>query len=130
VATLPDLSFDLVAASLRKDSDDLEVFHEVLAEKLQQALPRGAVVVRRAGLLPAGRRPLAELSVELGGQRFLAARRAGRFEHRIARTVRGIALKTEEVAFPAWLDGLSRAVWELAQTSEETRRALERFLTS
>jgi hypothetical protein len=124
-----DLSFDLLAAALRRDAEDLETFHEVLAEKLTAALPTGTVRVRRGGLPLQTRRPLAELSVELGDTLFSARREAGRYEHRLAHVVRGIALKTDTVPFPTWLDTLVQALVERAKESEATRKALETFLT-
>jgi hypothetical protein len=45
------LSFDLLAASMRADAADLHTFLEVLAAKLESALPGRVTVRRRAGLL-------------------------------------------------------------------------------
>jgi len=126
---MAELSFDLLAASLRQDSHDLVAFHEVLAAKLTEALPAETVRVRRGGLPFSSRRPLTELQVELGDRQFVASHQAGRFTHRIATVVRGIALKTAEVPFQEWLHELTQALWEEAQTSEATREALERFLS-
>jgi hypothetical protein len=126
---MAELSFDLLAASLRQDSHDLEAFHEVLAGKLTDALPADAVRVRRGGLPFTQRRPLVELQVQLGDESFVATHQGGRFSHRIAKVVRGIALKTAEVPFQDWLQQLTHALWSEAQASETTREALERFLT-
>jgi hypothetical protein len=124
-----ELTFDVLAATLRQDTQDLVGFHEVLAEKLAEALPAGTVQVRRGGLPFQARRPLAQLTIELGDQHFIAAHQNGRFEHRLAKVVRGIALKNAVVPFPDWLDALTHALWAAAQESEQTRQALERFLT-
>jgi hypothetical protein len=126
---MAELSFDVLAASLRQDSHDLVAFHEVLATKLTDALPAEAVRVRRGGVPFASRRPLAELQVELGDQQFVATHQSGRFTHRVAKVVRGIALKTAEVPFQDWLHELTKALWSEAEASEATREALERFLT-
>jgi hypothetical protein len=128
VGAMAELSFDLLAASLRQDTHDLEAFHEVLAAKLQEALPTDAVRIRRGGLPFASRRPLAELEVVLGDESFVATHQAGHFSHRVAKVVRGIALKTAEMPFQDWLGQLTQALWSEAQESESTREALERFL--
>jgi hypothetical protein len=124
-----ELTFDVLAATLRQDTHDLVGFHEVLADKLAAALPEGAVRVRRGGLPFQAKRPMAELEILLGDQTFMAVHQNGRFEHRLARVVRGIALKNSVVPFSEWLETLTHSLWAEAQESEETREALERFLT-
>jgi hypothetical protein len=123
------LSFDVLAAELRRDSQDLSTFHEVLAEKLIRALPPDAVTVRRGGLPFQARRPLTLLKVTLGDRTLEAEHKDGRFEYRLARVVRGIALKTDRVAFDHWLDALAESLYAEAAQSEQIRQALERFLT-
>jgi hypothetical protein len=122
-------SFDVLAAELRRDSHDLDTFHEVLAEKLAQSLPEGQVEVRRGGLPFQAKRPLTQLRIHLGDLLFQADHTAHGFEYRVAKMVRGIALKTDIAAFDAWMDGLARALYEQASASESVREALERFLT-
>ena len=56
--------FDLVAASLRADAQDLRVFAEALTTKLEQSFP-GRCHVDRSGLL--GRGNVRRITVELGG---------------------------------------------------------------
>jgi hypothetical protein len=122
-------SFDELAAGLRRDSDDLETFHEVLAEKLTQALPPGSVETRRAGLPFQSHRPLTRLAVALEDLSFQAEKTARGFEYRVSKVVRGIALKTDRITFEEWLEGLARALYDQAAQSEHVRQALERFLT-
>jgi hypothetical protein len=45
-----------------------------------------------------------------------------------AKIVRGIVLKTEQVAVDQWIDELSEALVQLAGQSTQARSALERFL--
>src|SRR5438105_14651993 len=59
--TTPD--FELVAASLRADSSDLDAFVPTLAAKLCEALP-AQVDVQRRGLL--GRGPVRRVAVSVG----------------------------------------------------------------
>lgn len=121
-------SFEELAASFRADSQDLATFHEVLAKKLEDALPQGAVQIRRGGWAFSSNRPLVELNVDLGGNVFKFEHTNRGYQYRLSKMVRGIALKNEALKFTEWLDALAQALWEEANRSDETRQALERFL--
>jgi hypothetical protein len=125
---MSEWSFDTLAASLRMASRDLKTFHEVLADKLSQALPAGAVVLRHGGMPFQNKRPVVHITVTLGDQTFTAEHVRGGFEYRIAKVVRGIALKTEPSSLDHWLHELTQALWEHAQASESARTAMEQFL--
>lgn len=125
---MESLSFDSLASALRADSGDLSTFHEVLSQKLEQALPSGAVKSRRGGMPWHAKRPLESLVVDLGDESFEATHARGGFEYRIAKVVRGITVKSQSVDFPVWLDALIKALWEHANASEAARQSLERFL--
>jgi hypothetical protein len=126
---MEDWSFDTLAGALRAASRDLNTFHEVLADKLSQALPEGAVELRHGGLpFQKGKRPVVHIAVTLGDQTFTAEHARAGFEYRIAKVVRGIALKTEPAPLDRWLHGLTEALWQHAQASESARAALEQFL--
>jgi len=117
--------FELLAASLRADSTDLEAFIPTLAAKLSDALPE-QVEVDRSGILGRGR--IRRIEVFVGEHRYeLQCERRGVRPSR-ARIVRGIVLKTEELALDEWIDALSRDLAEEAGTSERSRLALERLL--
>lgn len=121
--------FDTVAGALRADARDAATFLEVLAGKLEDALP-GHVQVHRGGGLLARSRPVTELSVELGEERLdIRSPARGRLEPRRSRVVRGIVLKSEGVDLPEWIDALSHALVAEAERSEAARQALERMLT-
>lgn len=121
-------SFDTLAANLKADSQDLASFHQVLATKLEQALPPGAVQIRRKGLPWQTDRPVVKIQIDLGTIRLDTERSGSGFRYRVEKMVRGIALKSEEVGFDGWLDALSHALWEYARANERTREAMERFL--
>jgi hypothetical protein len=121
--TMPD--FELVAASLRADSTDLDVFVPALAAKLCAALPE-QVEVERSGLL--GRRPVRRVEVFVGEHRYELRYERKHVETSRARVVRGIVLKTEELPLDVWIDALSRDLAEEAGTSERSRLALQRLL--
>lgn len=125
---MSEWSFDTLAASLRMASRDLKTFHEVLAVKLAGALGPDAVTVRRKGLRWQKERPLAALEVNLGDLRLVAEQAGAAMQYRVVKLVRGIALKSEEVSLEAWLEALTRGLWQHAQASEQAQAALERFL--
>jgi hypothetical protein len=122
----PGLSFELVAASLRADAADLGVFLEVLAAKLERALPGLAAVETTGGLI--GKRRVRQLNIELGEHRYeLARERIGLAARRIHR-VRGVSLKTEQLALEQWIDELSRGLAEHARESAAARAAIARLV--
>jgi hypothetical protein len=123
------IDVDLLAASLRASSADLNVFVEVLADKLERALP-GRVRVERRSLRFLGKQKRVErIQCELGDQRYLLAASAGAVETRRATAVRGVVLKTEELRLEDWLDALALDLAEEARTSERAQIALQQLLT-
>ena len=126
---MPDgLSFDLLAGALRADAQDNATFLEVLAAKLEDALP-GHVQVHRAGGLLRKTHPVTAMDVELGEDRFhISAPAPGQLETRHSRAVRGIVLKSDGMDLADWIDILSRALVTEAARSEHDRAALERLL--
>ena len=122
-----DVDIDLLAASLRADSADLDTFTEALAVKLVEALP-GAVRVQRARGRLFGAKRVDRIAVDAGDQRLELRAAGGSIETVCARVSGGIVLKTEPVAMDEWLRRLSRALAAEAQRSQVTRQALERLL--
>ena len=120
--------FELLAASLRASSGDLRTFVEVLADKLEQALPGRVAVERRAVRLFSKDKRVTRIEVALGDSRYIAVAQASTLETRCAKAVRGVVLKTEVQALDAWLDALARDLAIEARASEQTRIALEQLL--
>ena len=121
-----EASFDLLAASLRADTQDLRSFVEALAAKLTGAFP-DRVRVDRGGLL--GNKRVKAVSVELGDERYELEHDDGRVACRRSSVVRGITLKSKELELDAWIDELSHQLFEEAGRSERDRAALERLLS-
>jgi hypothetical protein len=120
-----DRDFDVLAASLRADGQDVDAFFTVLATKLADALP-DQVEVRRGGLL--GRGEPRALTVTLGDARY-EAERDGRVVRCLRRSVvRGIALKSEDLGVDAWIAALSADLLAAARESERARVALDALL--
>jgi hypothetical protein len=125
-----ELDFDLSAASLRASSGDLRSFVEVLADKLDRALPGRVKVERRATRMLSKQKRVTGIELDLGGTRYLLAAQGGAVETRCATAVRGIVLKSAVVPLDTWIDELLRELADEAQTSEQSRLALEQLLES
>jgi hypothetical protein len=125
----PDDSFDLAAAGLRGAGAELGTSVEVLAAKLEQALPGRATVERRGGgLLGRGPRQVRSMRVDLGGCCYRLGFDDGRLQGSRERQSGGIAIKRETLDPDAWLAALTADLREEAQRSAEARTALERLL--
>lgn len=118
--------FDLLAASLRADLRDLEVYLEVLAAKLNDALPGATAVEHEGGLL--SRKRVRKVRLDLGEHRYELARAKGRLEGRHSHSVRGITLKTEVLAVEDWIEQVAGRLAEQARGSSQARSALGRLL--
>ena len=121
--------FDLLAASLRADSQDLEAFVEALATKLEGSFPERMRVDRRGGRF-GGRRRVERLAVELDDHNFELEREHAEVNCRRRNVVRGIVLKNDELSLEQWIDELSAALARAAGETERGREALQRLLES
>jgi hypothetical protein len=124
---------ELLAAALRRDSADLDLYARVLTVNLTESLPPGAVRVARkrsVGDRMAGREgTVTGLDVSLGDQRLALRTERGRTVAEIHKEVRGVVLSRREVGLDEWVDVLARALAGAAASSARAREALERFLT-
>lgn len=117
-----------LAATLRASSSDLKIFVEVLADKLEQALP-GRVQVERRGTRFLGKEKRVErVQCQLGDQRYVLVARDGTVDTQRATAVRGVVLKTDQIPLDEWLDALAGDLAAEAQTSERARLALQQLL--
>ena len=122
------LRVEMFAASLRADNTDVKAFLEALAVKLEGALPGLTTITRQGGMF-AREHPVKEISVSLGEYQYRIGRnRQGPLVAQRAKIVRGIVLKTEQIAVDQWIDDLSEALVQVAGQSTQARTALERFL--
>ena len=118
-------SFDLDAAGLRADSGDLAAYVEVLAGKLEDALPQHTEVRRRSKGFLSREKVVDTIEVTLGDFRY-TLHRNGQCSR--AKEVRGVVIKREELGLEAWVGGLAGELRELAAGSAEARAALERLV--
>lgn len=123
---MPD--FDLLAASVRASSGDLTTFVEVLADKLDRALPGRVSIERRAVKRFSKDKRVARIELSLADDRFIAVVERGALETRRAKVVRGVVLKSDVLPLDAWLRALGAELASEAEASEQSRRALEQLL--
>jgi hypothetical protein len=124
---VPGLEVDQVAAALRADSGDLHQFAEVLAGKLEQALPgRTRVERRRSGLR--GPKHVRRVVLALDDTQLELAIEGGRVTGTRAHMSGGIALKREMLDLDEWVLALSEKLTAEASRSERARAALANLL--
>lgn len=122
-------SFDLDAAALRADAAGLGTDVEVLAAKLEGALPGACTVERRARGLFDREKVVEAIEVRLGPWRYtVRAGRRGRVEAAREQEVRGVVIKRQPMELGAWVDGLAGELAQQARTSAEARTALQRLI--
>lgn len=123
-----DLSFDILAAGLRRDVADLDTFIEVLAKRMEATLPHLVSAVR-AGLF--GKKgPVRQLSLTFDQWQYGVNRDHGRLVFTRTKLVRGVGIKNEVLDLDEWIKGLAQELMTVANARQEAREALERFLLS
>jgi hypothetical protein len=121
-------SFDLDASALRADGADLSVFVEVLARKLETALPAETEVRRRSKGLLSREKVVEAIEVSLGDHRYVLVRERRGVSATRAQEVRGVVIKRQPLELDAWVDALTGQLRELAAGSASARAALERLV--
>lgn len=121
-------SVDLIAASLRADSGELDSFVEVLAAKLEEAIPKGVRIDRwRERVF--GPKRVRQIRVDAGDQRLELRYTTSGVTTRRSTVSGGIVLRSEEIDTDTWVSELSAALAREAERNQQTREALERLLT-
>lgn len=118
---------DALAAALRADTAESAVLLDVLALKLEDALP-DLTEVTRHGLLSRSRHHVKHLSVTVDQQRFTLSNDRNRLVGSITQAVHGVDLATKQVALDEWLRHLAAGLSKLADTQTRAREALDRLL--
>jgi hypothetical protein len=125
---MADQDFDLDAAGLRADGADLATNVEVLATKLEDALPAQTTVQRRSKKLFGGDKVVSAIEVRLGESRWALTVKGHAVDCAREQEVRGIVIKREQLEVDAWVQGLAQELRVAAQTSEQARSALSTLL--
>jgi hypothetical protein len=126
------MDVELLAAALRQDSADLDVYAKVLSVNLVESLPQGAVQVERKRSMSdrvAGREgTVTSLDVSLGDVRLSLRMDRGRPVGEICKEVRGVVLSRQQVGLDEWIAALARGIAETAESSARAREALQKYL--
>ncbi|MDQ6691483.1 MAG: SPFH domain-containing protein, partial [Candidatus Dormibacteraeota bacterium] len=117
--------FDLVAASIRADASDLRTFLNVLAVKLEGALP-GRVTVQRDGGLFAREKSVRLVKVVLGPRRYELEWAHGDVIARVGGS--GAQGVLSEVSLDQAIDLMSRDLVDQARTSTQSKAAMDGLL--
>jgi hypothetical protein len=125
---MTDDSFDLDASTLRADGADLSVYIEVLARKLEDALPAETDVRRRSKGFLSREKVVEIIAVSLGDRRYTLEREGRGVTASRAQQVRGVVIKREPLELDAWVAALTGQLSELAAGSATARTALERLV--
>ncbi|MER5597413.1 hypothetical protein [Streptomyces sp. NPDC002265] len=129
---MPEPDVELLAAALRRDSADLNLYVNVLAVNLADSLPPGAVRAERrrslAERLAGHEGSVAALDVTLGERRLSLRNDRGRVTGEICHEVRNITLSRRQVGLDEWIDALAAALADAAASNARAREAVERFL--
>jgi hypothetical protein len=125
-----DDSFDLAASGLRLDGAELATSVEVLASKLEQALPAMTRVERGGGgLLGRGAKRVRAVRVQLGEMSYLLGVEGARVQGSRERQVGGICIKRETLSPEQWVEALTEDLKTEAERSADARSALQRLLS-
>lgn len=126
------VSAELIAASLRADTADLEIYARVLSGTLIETLPPGAVKLERKRSMAdraAGRAGKVEsVEVTLGEQRMTLRLAKHGPVGEVCKEVRGIVLSRQQVGMDVWIETLSAAIAETARSNAKAREVLQRFV--
>ena len=129
----PPDDVDALAAALRADATDLDIYARVLTEALADALPDGMVAVQRDRSLGdrlsgrAGR--VTSIRVHAGDWELaLDIRRPGHPTAHARQKVRGVTISSREIGLDEWTRQLAVLLTDRARESTAARQALERLL--
>lgn len=121
--------FDLSAAGLRADGADVRMSVELLAGKLEAALP-GRTSVQRGGggLLGRGHKHVRQIAVKLGSNSYRLAVQDEQVSGYRDCEVGGVSIKRETLSPQEWVTALTEDLRTESEQSAEARAALERLV--
>jgi hypothetical protein len=117
------LGFDMLAASIRADASEMTSFLTVLGHKLFDALPGQVNCVRERKRFRESDR-IKRVEVTLDELRFEVEENGAIPVAMISHVVRGMKLRSDEVALDEWIERLSRKLAEFAAKSAQARNAI------
>lgn len=122
------LQADVLIASLKADHKEAADALEYLAKMLELSLPE-ATQIKRGGWMMSKSRPVEELTVKFDDFHYQIVReRHGSFGARTMKVVRGVVLKTSDIALDECIASIIRSLTELADKNAQARKALNKFV--
>lgn len=122
---------ELIAAALRRDLADLDLYAHFLQNTLEEALPDGLLEVERrqsVGDRLRGRPgSVMSLSVTLADRRYVLHPHRGAPRAEIIHVVRGLALDHDDVPLDTWITRLAAALNTHAEGNARAAQALARI---
>jgi hypothetical protein len=128
-----NLDLELLAAQLRRHTDDLSLYSGMLLNVLSATLPPELVEVRREGRLKArlaGREPaVLGISVTVGDHRYDLDRKAvgAPAVTRVCHVSGGVVMSTKQVGADEWSRSLAAALAKVAGGNAAAAEALQRL---
>jgi hypothetical protein len=122
--------FDLSAAWMRRAQADGSQFLEVLAARLEAALPDRVAVSRRRDGLFSRTSHVERLTVRMDAGVYDLAREGASLVASLSRVVRGIAISSKRLPLGEWAAALDAEMRALAAQAGEARSALHDLLAS
>ena len=125
------LDLDLLAAALRADTTDIDLFFAVLGGKLLEILG-DRVEVERIGVTCFKKdRPIGRIAIDFDpvGPRLAVTREKRGLSFHVRKTVRGIVISDSQVDVATWTATLVASLGDEARHSASTRLALQSLLT-
>jgi hypothetical protein len=122
--------FDLSAAWIRRAQGDLKAFMEGFAVRLEGAVPGNVTVERKRDGLFSKTSHVVKVSIDIEPNVYSLAIDGSRLSALRAKVVRGVALKSEQMAVPEWLDAVHRDMQALAEHAGAARNVIHDFLMS
>ncbi len=122
--------FDLSAAWVRRAQGDLKAFMEAFAVRLEGAVPGRVTVERKRDGLFAKTSHVVKIAIHIEPNLYTLALAGRQISAWRTKIVRGVALKSDEILVPAWLDALQRDIHALAEHAGSARDVIHEFLMS
>jgi hypothetical protein len=116
-----------LATITRRDASTLDSLLPQLCNALEEALP-GLVRVERGGGPFRRGTSVRRIEATIGDQQFSLTRQGARMQTVVVLRVRGIEIKHEELAMPAWLDRLAGSLAVHATQNVDVGPGLSRLI--
>ena len=122
---------ELVAAALRRDLSDLDLYAHFLQATLEESLPPGMLEVTRSPSLSDRLRgrpgPVASLAVTVEDRRYVLHPHRGAPRAEVVHVGRGLELDHDDVPLDAWIAQLAGALSRHAESNARAAEALARI---